>query len=191
MDFCMANKKWRGEPINSIKRSWRGLRTGHATDLQKNDLNISWIHQLFFRRRHHGLVFHRSWDHKFIGFYRGIRPEIALFFRNIPKKNPLNQKQLLSCCPLLFLVCGQKVFRTSFLWVFHAIDGIFHIFPRVFVGFCQRFWRVNKKVLPARPRGWPLPWAPELSREEVFWHRGSAVISMADILGSKKSWIFC
>eukprot|EP00435_Cladocopium_sp_Y103_P007315 s2262_g2.t1 len=25
-----------------------------------------------------------------------------------------------------------------------------------------------------RPRGWPLPWAPELSRKEVFWHRDLA-----------------
>ncbi len=49
-----------------------------------------------------------------------------------------------------------------------------HIFSQIICWYILLAFQTRALIrsqIHPRPRGWPLPWAPELSRKEVYWHR--------------------
>lgn len=79
----------------------------------------------------------------------------------------------LSSLPILYLFAriaiGSKDLHAKYFFWFQ----IFMKFSKNKLKICL-FSKLTLSLLSQihpRPRGWPLPWAPELSRNDVYWHR--------------------
>ena len=107
--------------------------------------------------------------------------------QNMVKRNMNSGHHLVTCgfaclssLSILYLIAriviGSKDVHAKYVFldqIFMKISNKKYLHEHRFYNFClfSKLTKLMRSQIHPRPRGWPLPWAPELSRKDVYWHR--------------------